>query len=238
MNIKGQKKGISLIILVITIIVMIILAAAIILSLDGSNIIERAKEAQSSSDMATAKEIVALAKSEWAFEKPEGYDTLKEYAESKLKEAGYKIGEVGGIILSETGEIIIVDEEMEPDTEPDIEPDPEPDVTPDERETITFRVECSCGETYYDFTAYEGDTWGDWYENSEFYHGLISWNGNSFVMTNYTEGYIYVEVEGAPSPEDVGYDDPIYTIENDGSSPYSVRHGDFGEHGNDPGDSE
>ena len=89
MNIKEQKRGISLIVLVITIIVMIILAAAIILSLDGSNIIERAKGAQSSNDVATAKEIVALAKSEWSFERQEGYDTFREYAESKLEEAGF-----------------------------------------------------------------------------------------------------------------------------------------------------
>ena len=68
---------------------MIILAAAIILSLDGSDIIERAKNATSSNDVATAKEIVALAKSEWSFERPEGFDTFREYAESKLEEAGF-----------------------------------------------------------------------------------------------------------------------------------------------------
>ena len=89
-KIKQQNKsGISLIVLVITIIVMIILAAAIILSLDGSNIIERAKGAQSSNDVATAKEIVSLARSEWSFEKKEGYDTFREYAEAKLEEAGF-----------------------------------------------------------------------------------------------------------------------------------------------------
>ena len=42
---KEQKKGISLIVLVITIIVMIILASAVIISLSNSNIITKAKEA-------------------------------------------------------------------------------------------------------------------------------------------------------------------------------------------------
>ena len=42
--VKQKKSGISLIVLVITIIVMIILAAAIILSLDGSNIIVEQRE--------------------------------------------------------------------------------------------------------------------------------------------------------------------------------------------------
>ena len=50
-----NKKGISLIVLVITIIVMIILATAIILSLNSSNIVEKAKEAKTASDMANAK---------------------------------------------------------------------------------------------------------------------------------------------------------------------------------------
>ena len=42
---KKQKKGISLIVLIITIIVMMILASAIIISLSNSNIITKAKEA-------------------------------------------------------------------------------------------------------------------------------------------------------------------------------------------------
>ncbi len=43
-----EKKGISLIVLVITIIVMIILAGAIILALNGSDIIGKATEAKES----------------------------------------------------------------------------------------------------------------------------------------------------------------------------------------------
>ena len=84
-----QKRGISLIALIITIIVMIIIAVVVILSLNESNMIKRAKGARKSSDITTAKEIVALAKTEWSFERPEGYNTFKEYAEDKLAESGY-----------------------------------------------------------------------------------------------------------------------------------------------------
>ena len=48
---KEQKKGISLIVLVITIIVMIILASAVIISLSNSNIITKAKEAVLKTDV-------------------------------------------------------------------------------------------------------------------------------------------------------------------------------------------
>jgi flagellar basal body-associated protein FliL len=58
---KTNKKGISLIVLVITIIVMIILATAIILSLNSSNISGKATEAKLSSDLANKKEASAFA---------------------------------------------------------------------------------------------------------------------------------------------------------------------------------
>ena len=64
MSIK-QKKGISLIVLVITIIVMIILATAIILSLNGSGIIGKAREAKIASDNATKEEAVSLKLAEY-----------------------------------------------------------------------------------------------------------------------------------------------------------------------------
>ena len=57
----NNKKGISLIVLVITIIVMIVLAAAIILSLQSSGIIDKANEAKTASDVANAKQLVAMA---------------------------------------------------------------------------------------------------------------------------------------------------------------------------------
>jgi len=89
---KTSKKGISLIVLVITIIVMIILAAAIILTLTSSDIRGKAEEAISTTDISSAKEAVAVARSEWEVNydklKEKYGDSFKKYAEEKLKEAG------------------------------------------------------------------------------------------------------------------------------------------------------
>ena len=102
----NNKKGISLIVLVITIIVMIVLAAAIILSLQSSNIIGRANEAKVKNDIASAKELVAVANSEWllmteAKQEQNGGDFVT-YAETKLDEAGY---EADNYVVSEGGTV-------------------------------------------------------------------------------------------------------------------------------------
>ena len=60
---KTNKKGISLIVLVITIIVMIILASAIILSLDNTGIMDRAEQAVDASDI---KQVQTYASTVWA----------------------------------------------------------------------------------------------------------------------------------------------------------------------------
>jgi len=95
-SVSKNKRGISLIVLVITIIVMIILAAAIILSLNGSNIIGKANEAKTKSDIANAKHVAALAKAEWDLMSKSEQDDIEGgfsvYAVTKLGEAGYKTG--------------------------------------------------------------------------------------------------------------------------------------------------
>ena len=55
-----MKKGISLIVLVITIIVMIIIAGAIIISLNGTNVVNRANEAVTASDVANLRSALTL----------------------------------------------------------------------------------------------------------------------------------------------------------------------------------
>ncbi len=55
-----MKKGISLIVLVITIIVMIIIAGAIIISLNSTNVINKANTAVDASNEAELKAAVAL----------------------------------------------------------------------------------------------------------------------------------------------------------------------------------
>ena len=59
---NNDKKGISLIVLVITIIVIIILAVAVILSIANNNPIENAKEARFKSDVKTMQEELELLK--------------------------------------------------------------------------------------------------------------------------------------------------------------------------------
>lgn len=109
MRLNKDKRGISLIVLVITIIVMIIIGAAIILSLSGSDIRGKAEEAVSSNDLATAKEIVATARSEWELNYDEltlKYEDFSEFANEKLVKAGVDYVEV-----SEDGELSIIDSE-------------------------------------------------------------------------------------------------------------------------------
>ena len=85
-----NKKGISLIVLVITIIVMIILAAAIIISLNNTGIIGNANKAKDESNLANIKTAADLEYSEYILDKsvlPEG-TTLGDYITEKLVQSG------------------------------------------------------------------------------------------------------------------------------------------------------
>ena len=98
-NLRKNKSGISLIVLVITIIVMIILAAAIILSLSNSGIISKANKAKTDSDTANLKEYVNTLRAEWELMTAEereksGAATFEDYANEKLEKSGYN-GAVG-----------------------------------------------------------------------------------------------------------------------------------------------
>ena len=74
----GEKKGISLIVLVITIIVIIILAVAVILSIANNNPIENAKEARFKNDVKTMQEELELLKaSKYAENNGEGYGKIE-----------------------------------------------------------------------------------------------------------------------------------------------------------------
>ena len=114
---KTSKKGISLIVLVITIIVMLILATAIILSLSGSDMRNKANEAVNATDISTAKEVVAVAQSEWELnydELTEEYDNFGEYANAKLEKAGInnvkvsKDGVVNTKYTDKNGDVAII----------------------------------------------------------------------------------------------------------------------------------
>ena len=79
---QKQKKGISLIVLVITIIVMIILASAVIISLSNSNIITKAKEAVEKTNTANNMYLSEIKLAERTLEKVQGASKVKD------KEAG------------------------------------------------------------------------------------------------------------------------------------------------------
>ena len=107
MRIK-QKKGISLIVLVITIIVMIILAAAIILSLNSSGIIGKANEAKSANNVATEKSAAALKLAEYKLAVEMGEidpNVIKagDYVKEELAKDGINIT---NILITDEGEII------------------------------------------------------------------------------------------------------------------------------------
>ncbi len=104
---KENKRGISLIVLVITIIVMIILAAAIILSLNSSGIIGKANEATAKSDAANLKEAASVKLAEYELAKQLGEledpdQTASEYVKEKLS------GEMdtSGLAITPDGEIL------------------------------------------------------------------------------------------------------------------------------------
>ena len=107
MKIK-QKKGISLIVLVITIIIMIILAAAIILSLNASGVIERANKARQDTDLATKKEAALMALSEYNLLSAANDSTVANmdattYVRAKLNDKGIDASD----ITIENGQIVI-----------------------------------------------------------------------------------------------------------------------------------
>ena len=107
MEIK-QKKGISLIVLVITIIVMIILAAAIILSLNSSGIIGKANEATKQSNLANKKEAASIALAEYELKKQLGElaegETATSYVQKALDDQGIDASDVA---VDEKGNVIV-----------------------------------------------------------------------------------------------------------------------------------
>ena len=107
-----QKKGISLIVLVITIIVMIILAAAVILTLRSNNITNKANNAVSANNIQTAKEIVATAGVTWDTMSDEEQTaavgetgTFVDYVKKEFAKAGIPTTGEGSFEVTEEGEV-------------------------------------------------------------------------------------------------------------------------------------
>ncbi len=71
-----NKKGISLIVLVITIIVMIIIAAGIVITLSNTNVINRASQAVDLTNEASVQDLAALAWSDAYMDNKRGQDLI------------------------------------------------------------------------------------------------------------------------------------------------------------------
>ena len=101
---KTNKKGISLIVLIITIVVIIILAAAIILNLSKTNVVTNARTAVSENDRAEMQSAVNLKYADIFAEKLDkptaeeivsGYPTTGTQKISGLAADGFSIGVTG-----------------------------------------------------------------------------------------------------------------------------------------------
>ncbi len=96
-----QKKGISLIVLVITIIVMIILAATVVISLTSSSVIDRANQAVQLTDEKQVQDLAAITWSEMYLDNHRDDDLRREVME-KLVEQGVDTNKYH-IVVSNTG---------------------------------------------------------------------------------------------------------------------------------------
>ena len=106
----NNKRGISLIVLVITIIVMIILATAIILSLSSNGIIGKANEATNSTDMANLKESATIIASEYDLAIKTGTtieQTAEQYVKEKLAVQDFTQEQLDMLKVTDKGKVII-----------------------------------------------------------------------------------------------------------------------------------
>lgn len=101
-----ERKGISLIVLIITIIVMIIIAGVIIISLTEANIIDRSQKAVSEYTLQLEREKIQLAFNDWMFKLAISKDSnFKEFMEEALPDDTVSGPDKGPItiIMGETG---------------------------------------------------------------------------------------------------------------------------------------
>ena len=86
-NLKKNKKGITLIALVITIIILLVLAGISIAALTQTGLFSRAKQAEQNSKMAKAKEEITLILNEWQIEKYQQENAkIEKFFQQKVQE--------------------------------------------------------------------------------------------------------------------------------------------------------
>ncbi len=157
-----NKKGISLIVLVITIIVMIILAASVVITLSNSGIINKATTAV---DVTNSKEVEQYAQLLWAEAYMEGNgkwtaEELQEYIDDELSE-DIKSNYI--IVATEKGIVIST-----------------PNVDTSEKELIKFII---INEVEEEYTAIKGMTWEEWI-NSEYNNSYFINASNQVEINN------------------------------------------------------
>ncbi len=104
---KKQKTGMSLIVLTITIIVMIILAGAIILTLNNSSVMDRAREAKFKNDIRSIQEELSLRLFDELADSENGnISNINGPAEQNLSSAE----KYPGIFIIENGKLLISSE--------------------------------------------------------------------------------------------------------------------------------
>ena len=81
---KNKNKGITLVALVITIIILLILAGISISALTNTGIFQKAKDAQTKSDLAEAKEKMTLLLNEWQMDHVTSTKTLETFLQEKV----------------------------------------------------------------------------------------------------------------------------------------------------------
>ena len=79
-----KNKGITLVALVITIIILLILAGISISALTNTGIFQKAKDAQTKSDLAEAKEKMTLLLNEWQMDHVTSTKTLETFLQEKV----------------------------------------------------------------------------------------------------------------------------------------------------------
>ena len=103
-----NKKGISLIVLIITIAVIIILASAVILSIANNRPIESAKEATEMHNNSVLLENAAVLSAQWKTDSLLGNTTMtrSEYVKQGLSSQGFTEEEIGNLAINEeTGNV-------------------------------------------------------------------------------------------------------------------------------------
>ena len=105
MKMIENKKGVSLIVLVITIIVIIILAVAVILSIANNNPIENAKKAKDAQNKSTLEEAANLAYADWYtnIKLNRITDEPQKYVEEKLRIQGFYEEDIDKIYATDKG---------------------------------------------------------------------------------------------------------------------------------------